>query len=95
MKNAVGELDKLELGAVWAAKSMNVKIIAVSQKLLGLVLGDGIAFTKEFGTSRGSSSSSREVGYSHRLNELRSKIKAQHSQSDDRYNITVSLKTKE
>ena len=72
-------------------------------ELLGLVMGNAVAFTREFGSEQSSSASSREVGYSERLNELKSKIKTKHNQCatsvtsdlDRFYNVTVALKTKE
>lgn len=66
---------------------------------LGLVMGDAIAFMKEFqGEGSSSSSSTRPKKYTERLGELKEKIRTKHNQTDDGsrfYNVTVSLKTKE
>lgn len=66
---------------------------------LGLVMGDAIAFLKEFqGEESSSCYSSKPKKYTERLGELKDKIKTTHNQSTDGsrfYNVTVSLKTKE
>ena len=91
------------LKSVFQAQKINdtvARSVTVQQlEHLGLVMGDAIAFMKEFQEGEASGYSiSKPKKYTERLCELKNKVKTTHDQDDGCsrfYNVTISLKTKE